>query len=223
MDQPERVRYFDQQFLRVDDFNAEQTYHRDMRRRHNRMLHTPGIADGLLLAADGTGVRVLPGSAIAAGTDANGGGAEIVLATERRQELSSFAAGQDVYVTIAFAQEETRFRDDAGVRGNTRWREAPLIEAFTSDPTATPPADPDQPLRVLLGRVSRGGTGGKQVVAIDGSGRRLSGAAQSEVSLTPRDPAVTEPDWVRLRWLARGEAELRGSLRIRPGGPATWR
>jgi hypothetical protein len=219
MDQPERVRYFDQQFLRVDDFNAEQTYHRDMRRRHNRMLHTPGIADGLLLVADGTGVRITPGSAIAAGTDDNGGGAEVVLATERRQELSSFAASQDVFVTIAFAQEETRFRDDAGVRGNTRWRENPLIEAFTSDPTATPPSDPAQPLRVLLGRVTRGGTGGKQVVAIDGSGRRLAGAAQSEVSLTPRDPAVTEPDWVRLRWLARGEAELRGSLRIQPGGP----
>lgn len=219
MDQPERVRYFDQQFLRVEDFNAEQDYHRDMRRRHNRMLHTPGLAEGLLLVADGTGVKITPGSAIPAGTDINGGGAEIVLATERRQELSSFAAGADVYVTIAFAQEETRFRDDAGVKGNTRWRENPTIEAFTSDPTATQPADPKQPLRVLLGKVTRGGTGGKQVVAIDGTGRRLAGAAESEVSLTPRDPAVTEPDWVRLRWLARGEAEMRGSLRIQPGGP----
>ena len=124
-----------------------------------------------------------------------------------------------MYVTVTFAQEETRFRDDAGVSGNTRWRENPLIEAFTSDPTATPPSDPTQPLRVLLGKVTRGGTDGKQVVGIDGVGRRLAGAAQSEVSLTPRDPAVTEPDWVRLRWFARGEAELRGSLRIEPGGP----
>jgi hypothetical protein len=219
MDQPERVRYFDQQFLRVEDFTAEQDYHRDMRRRHNRMMHTPGIAEGLLLVADGTGVKITPGSAIPAGTDVNGGGAEIVLGVERRQELSSFAAGADVFVTVTFAQEPTRFRDDAGVKDNTRWREAPVIEAFTSDPTATPPADPAQPLRILLGRVLRGGAGGKQVVNIDGTGRRLAGAAQSEVSLTPRDPAVTEPDWVRLRWLARGEGELRGSLRIQPGGP----
>jgi hypothetical protein len=154
MDQPERVRYFDQQFLRVDDFNAEQDYHRDMRRRHSRMLHTPGIADGLQLVADGTGVKITRGAAISGGTDINGGGAEIVLAAERRQELSSFADAAEVYVTIAFAQEETRFKDDAGVEGNTRWMESPTIEAFTSDPTTTPPSDPNQPWRVLLGRVA---------------------------------------------------------------------
>src|SRR3954466_8041172 len=130
---PERVRYFDQQFLRVDDFTAEQDYHRDMRRRHNRMLHTPGIADGLQLVPDGTGVKITPGSAIPGGSDANGGGAEIVLAVERRQELKDFgAASSPVFVTIAFAQEKAREKDDAGVKDYTRWRESPVIEVFTS-------------------------------------------------------------------------------------------
>src|SRR3954452_4010291 len=140
MDQPERVRYFEQQFLRVDDFNAEQEYHRDMRRRHNRMLHTPGISEGLLLSADGTGVAISPGAAVAPGTDVNEGGAEIVLADGDRKELSSFAANAPVYVTIAFEEEESRERNDAGVRGFTRWREVPEIELFTSDPTTNPPA-----------------------------------------------------------------------------------
>ena len=216
MDQPERVRYFDQQFLRIDDFNAEQTYHRDMRRRHNRMLHTPGISEGLQLVPAGpsapTAVKITPGAAVAPGADGNGGGAEIVLTTEFTQDLSSFADNSDVFITIAFAQEETRPVSDAGFTANSRWRETPKIEAFTSDPTlAAVPAGSTQPLRVLLGRVKRSL---KIVAVIDGSGRRLAGAAESELTLTPRDPTIPEPDWVRLRWLARGQAELRGNLAL---------
>jgi hypothetical protein len=211
MDQPERVRYFDQQFLRVDDFNAEQIYHRDMRRRHNRMLHTPGISEGLQLVPAGTAVKVTPGAAVAPGADGNGGGAEIVLTTEFTQDLSSFNENVAVFVTIGFAQEESRPVNDAGFTANSRWRETPKIEVFTSDPTANPPASQTQPLRVLLGSVTRTG---KNVTAIQSSGRRLAGSAESELSLTPRDPTILEPDWVRLRWTARGQAELRGNLAL---------
>jgi hypothetical protein len=42
-----RVRYFNGQFLQEEDFQVEQAYHLDRQRRHNRTLHTPGIADGL--------------------------------------------------------------------------------------------------------------------------------------------------------------------------------
>ena len=44
-----RVHYFDHQFLRVEDFTDEQAYHLEMRRAHNRMLHSPGVAHGLAL------------------------------------------------------------------------------------------------------------------------------------------------------------------------------
>jgi hypothetical protein len=219
MDQPERVRYFDQQFLRVDDFIAEQAYHREMRHRHNRMLHTPGVADGLQLVAAGTGVKVTPGSAVRGGTEANGGGLEILLAEESSQDLSSFDPGVDVHLTIAYEDVEARKKLDGGVEDFTRYRETAVIEAFTSDPTAGTITDPKQPHRVLLGRVTRGGQDGKQVLAIDMDSRRVAGSAESELSLTPRSPAVQEADWVRLRWAARGQAELRGSLRIQPGGP----
>ncbi|MCK5712331.1 MAG: hypothetical protein KAI25_06425, partial [Hyphomicrobiaceae bacterium] len=42
-----RMNYFDRQFLRANDFQDEQEYHIDRRRRHNRLLHKPGVAKGL--------------------------------------------------------------------------------------------------------------------------------------------------------------------------------
>ena len=46
-----RVRYFDRQFLRPQDFTDEQTYHVAMRRRHNIAGHSWGILHGLALTA----------------------------------------------------------------------------------------------------------------------------------------------------------------------------
>lgn len=43
----ERVNYFDQQFLRVQDFEDEQSYQIAMRRRHNISHHSWGIVHGL--------------------------------------------------------------------------------------------------------------------------------------------------------------------------------
>ena len=64
----ERVRYFDGEFLRASDFDAEQSYHVRMRRRLNRELHLWGIVEGLQLQADSqtgiTLVSILPGMAI---------------------------------------------------------------------------------------------------------------------------------------------------------------
>jgi len=64
----DRVRYYDGEFLRAFDFNDEQTYHMEMRRRLNRYLHVPGIARGLELQYSNDGgvgqVSILPGLAI---------------------------------------------------------------------------------------------------------------------------------------------------------------
>ena len=46
-----RLRYFNHQFLRVEDFQEEQDYHLRMRRRLNRVLHTWGVAEGLQVTA----------------------------------------------------------------------------------------------------------------------------------------------------------------------------
>ncbi len=43
----QRPNYFTAQFLLEKDFNDEQAYHRDMRLRHNRLLHEWGVVTGL--------------------------------------------------------------------------------------------------------------------------------------------------------------------------------
>jgi hypothetical protein len=64
----DRVRYYDGEFLRAFDFNDEQTYHTEMRRRLNRNLHLVGIVQGLNLVANTsagvTQVSIMPGLAI---------------------------------------------------------------------------------------------------------------------------------------------------------------
>jgi len=61
-----RLHYFNGQFLQDVDFNAEQAYHLDRERRHNRVMHTYGIAEGLTVTAPAgaTSVSVSPGTAL---------------------------------------------------------------------------------------------------------------------------------------------------------------
>ena len=42
-----RMHFFDRQFLRASDFQAEQAYHLDRRRRHNTGFHSHGVVEGL--------------------------------------------------------------------------------------------------------------------------------------------------------------------------------
>jgi hypothetical protein len=68
-----RVQYFNHQYLRTQDFVAEQAYHLAMRRRHNIGQHTWGIVTGLELVSDASGLYVRPGFAI------DGYGRELIL------------------------------------------------------------------------------------------------------------------------------------------------
>ncbi|NES46572.1 hypothetical protein [Moorena sp. SIO2C4] len=49
----QRPNYFTAQFLVEKDFNDEQAYHRDMRLRHNRLLHNWGVVAGLEVTKTG--------------------------------------------------------------------------------------------------------------------------------------------------------------------------
>ena len=74
-----RLCYYERQFLGVSDFQAEQSYHMDMRRRHLIAQHTWGIIVGLELSqplgADGWSLQ--PGMAV------DGFGREIVVFENR--------------------------------------------------------------------------------------------------------------------------------------------
>src|SRR5262249_54965638 len=80
-----RVNYFSRQILRTQDFEDEQAYHLEARRRHNIGQHLWGIVSGLELTADKDGtVYVTPGFAI------DGFGRELVLPAGKPIPPSAF-------------------------------------------------------------------------------------------------------------------------------------
>ncbi len=116
----ERPRYFQRQVLGALDFEAEQEYHRDLRRRHNVGHHTWGIVVGLELeerapVQGATGpieVFVRPGMAV------DGFGREILVLEPFQiapdpQVFHGLTRDEDVAVWIAYDEERTR-RPPAG-------------------------------------------------------------------------------------------------------------
>lgn len=74
---PRRVHYFQQQYLRVNEFIDEQTYHLAMRHRHNIGHHSWGIVTGLEIVQEEGALLVRPGMAI------DGYGRELLLSVSR--------------------------------------------------------------------------------------------------------------------------------------------
>ncbi|WP_028066665.1 hypothetical protein [Solirubrobacter soli] len=107
-DEITRVRYFERQFLGALDFQAEQLYDRDARRRHVLAHHTWGIVVGLELqetpvASDPSFVDVIlrPGAAV------DGFGRELVAYHPVRLDAASFDAfNTDAHQTVWLAYDE---------------------------------------------------------------------------------------------------------------------
>lgn len=129
-----RLNYFQGEFLREGDFRDEQQYHLNMRRYHNQVLHTWGIADGLVVTPV-TGenkITVTKGMAI------DGWGREIILAEDKELDLSGTTGA--VYVTISYREMLTDIDEEGDITGPnnpTRITEEPAIIC-----SADPPADP---------------------------------------------------------------------------------
>jgi len=144
-----RLNYFNFQFLVDRDFEDEQAYHLQMRRRHNRQMHTPGVADGFTVTkAAGNQVRISPGTAV----DRNG--REIVLADERVYTLVTGGNNVDVFLTISYqdiSDPADRYTQ-GGIDDFTRVTERPKIE----DTSSAPPADSPS---LLLARIRLNATG----------------------------------------------------------------
>ncbi|HEX7313594.1 MAG TPA: tail fiber domain-containing protein [Pyrinomonadaceae bacterium] len=136
-----RLNYYNFQFLVETDFNDEQLYHKQMRRFHNRALHTWGIVEGLQVerVPNESKVTVAPGVAI------DRLGQEIVL-PERSAALGldEFGADAQVYVTIKYrdvtdqADKDTSDTQTEGDRYK-RWTERPQVSAKVAAPSADAP------------------------------------------------------------------------------------
>jgi hypothetical protein len=202
----QRPRYFDHQFLREDDFNAEQGYHRRLRALHNSTLHTRGVTRGLGISveAGASEATVQPGSAI----DTKGN--DIVLDSPQPVDIGQLRKGSDAYVVISYAESDISDPDTGEV---TRVTERPTVTARGSEPD-----DLDQ---ILLGVVRRGDD--KTALGpAETSMRPIAGAVAGDISvtnITMRVPETAAAEWPRLRGSGRRRAELSAGLDMT--GPLT--
>src|SRR5262249_33135700 len=121
--------------------------------------------------------------------------------------LASFDANKQLYLTIAYDEQQTDETAETGAAGNTRWTEQWKFAAL-----ANAPGDPGQ--QIVLGVITRTGT---EVTGVDGTLRRAAGAAGGSLDVLGlgfRDPNIVSTGWVRMRLEAANQALLSGRLHI---------
>src|SRR3954451_16086040 len=157
-----RLRYFDGQFLRDQDFIDEQHYHLDRERRLARTAHRPGVVEGLAVAAvpNATKVTVGPGTAL----DGRG---RLLVRVDAGEPLDLAAmVNRDGPVTLLVALAYAEDEADAPQGGaSPRWRETPAVTAFLEGASDAP----DEEVAPRLARVILNPDG---TVGIDPDGGR---------------------------------------------------
>lgn len=175
-----RVHYFEQQFLRKQEFEDEQKYHLNMRRRHNIAQHTWGIVYGLELTVEENTAFVTPGLAV------DGYGREIILTQKQPLAIKAFVENDSdvLNVWIAYDQVGSDQTPEGYISckngdGSTfyRWQEKPIVylsrpdlaqldrrepesvppEEWDFAPYHTPPDSPEQDWPIFLGQIHREG------------------------------------------------------------------
>lgn len=162
-----RMNYFTGFFTTADDWRAEQAYHREKLKLHNRGLHTVGVMAGVreelaVRAIGGLAIEVRPGAAV------DGEGEEILLGEPRTVTIQPerFTLPRPVYVTVVCRAEETDRAENVQVpaySGYTRITETAFLEVTDELPdnvrvielaridlqpgvtAIADPADPDNP------------------------------------------------------------------------------
>jgi hypothetical protein len=206
-----RIRYFDGEFLKEQDFIDEQKYHVNRQRLQNR-LHTPGLVRGLDVNAkvgDSQAV-VEPGAAL----DIEG--RLIVLAGSRTLELTPHA-NQTVLVVISYPdKEEASDLAPEGGEGETRWHEKPRVEIIPE--VGAPPRD----THIRLARIRLDANGKVELGPDDRDfqvGVRVSAGAKVGDELTVQKltlsrEGVSTGKWPALTCADAGLADVAGSLRV---------
>jgi hypothetical protein len=182
-----RLNYFDHQFLHAADFSDEQNYHLNMRRRHNRVLHTSGIAEGLEVSFNQGESKV----SIQPGTAYDGNGREIIVLDKTDVDLQSLGNDATAYLTIKYGEHPDDTVNAAGVAGDTRMTETPIIEFATSAPN-------NPTISLILAVVGRKG---KLIDSLDLTQRPIAGAKAGDLianSLTFRIDGVGSGQWPKL-------------------------
>ena len=199
MSEIKRLNYFRHQFLNEKDFQDEQAYHLEMRRRLNRSLYSEGVIEGLQVERRSEReVTITPGVAI------DRQGREIVLSDPAYRDVGSLSPNQHGYLAVEYHEgfEQSDHHSSAGVEGYTRVTESPEVRIFPHHP-------PDDGTTVVLGRVHLDEAG--FVREIDHTGRKHAGTraapgsihteALADGSVTPAKLAgglKRQTGWLRL-------------------------
>lgn len=159
----QRLNYFDRQFLRAQDFVDEQNWILDRTRRHNRLLHTAGIGEGLVVSAlsevgQEKVVLVNPGTAY------DNLGRELIVTTPREVNLKDLKDTAEqfispVFLTIVYGEDFSEPSTDPGTLNQpTRVLIKPDLITNANVPT--------EPEPLLLAVISRDPATGN-ITAID--------------------------------------------------------
>jgi hypothetical protein len=161
----ERLNYYEGEFLGAVDFEAEQEYHREMRRRHNVGQHTWGIVSGLDLVQISNGAKTPGGQTevdiyVQPGMAVDGFGREVIALSRTQLTQDLFAAYFDpnpaappkpMYVWISYAQVMLQPPTDACTVMNQPNAFGRVQETFAL--TVTPdPTGPTNDLIVVDGK-----------------------------------------------------------------------
>lgn len=203
-DDIKRLNYFDHQFLREKDFNDEQAYHLRLQRDHARLMHTPGIAEGLEVPDPPTGSKTVT---VRKGIAYDREGRRLVLAEDTEIELGHLGeTATAVYLAIAYDETPTDPSDEGGIEGDTRWAETPRIEVLE-----TPPNENESTALVLARIAWHGGAVGN----IKRDERKLAGVLASDLEvrrLVLASDRIDSGSWVQAKLGEASQADLYGSL-----------
>ena len=155
-------------FFKKKIFRQNNNMHIDRLRRHNRTLHTVGIAEGLTVTADvgASTVQVSNGTAI------DGEGRFIVLDGSRTVDILAAHQGQTVLLVISYSEEGSDPATGIGGDGETRVHERPTVELLIEGEA------PSSDTHIRLARiiVTAGGTVGEHQTDVrTNAGVRLGG------------------------------------------------
>ncbi|APR87710.1 Flagellar hook-length control protein FliK [Minicystis rosea] len=122
-----RLRYFNGQFLKEQDFIDEQKFHLGQAWRHQRLLHVSGVAAGLDVSVASNGTSIL----VAAGSAVDDAGRQILLSSS--QTIAVPPGSGPWVVEIAYAEQATNVADvSSPVQDFTRFSQSVNPIAITS-------------------------------------------------------------------------------------------
>ncbi|NEN97636.1 MAG: hypothetical protein F6K50_19530 [Moorea sp. SIO3I7] len=212
----QRPNYFTSQFLIEADFNEEQAYHRDMRKRHNRSLHEWGVVEGLEVSREAEKqIAVTRGMAI------DNEGRDIIILSDSPLpdtiNLDGLELNTTIEITIIYREipENPYQVEVGGVTKYTRTAERPKFVIYGGTTRQDNLQDGNVDLRtgnvptdgtvVRLAQVRLDNNG--NVSTVDNSVRKLAGAKlpsprQFIVDIAEDDQTISVPagttvdDWV---------------------------